>query len=270
LVLKFLNALTDRIILGIRFWLKAKHRHGRGIHPPFAYEFISRVVFGKPVSGLEGIEDLRRTLLGNRDTIRVTDHGTGSVRGLDKERSIRDLVKHTTVSAKKGQLLARIARYMGRPLILELGTGTGLSCLYMGMSNPQARILTCEGSTAIASLAINNIRDLEVSNIEVYNDVFLEWLPEVLTRVKEDLLVFIDGDHRGDRLMKYCSMIMDPGFSKAVLVLDDIHWSADMNRAWRTLINKEEVKLSLELYNTGILFLGYEIQKDHFIVSFYV
>ena len=266
--MKFLNVLIDQIILYIRFWVRARHREGRGIHPPFAYGFVSKAVFGKWVPGLEGIENLRKSLLRNRDILQVADHGTGSRLVPGNRRSIRKLVKSTAVNAKKGQLLARIAQFLRFSMILELGTGTGISSLYMGMSFPEAKILTCEGSPAIASLADINIRKMGVSNIEVHNDVFLEWLPGVLTRIQGDLLVFLDGDHQGGRLMKYYSMILESGFSKAVLVLDDIHRSGDMNRAWKILTKRDEVRLSLELFNTGIIFLGYDIQKGHFIVNF--
>jgi predicted O-methyltransferase YrrM len=141
--------------------------------------------------------------------------------------------------------------------VVELGTGTGISSLYLGMACPRSRILTCEGSPAIARLAGENIREMEVNNIAVACDVFLSWLPEALRQVSGELLLFLDGDHRGEHLLHYCSMVFNAGISRAVLVLDDIHWSAGMNRAWKQLVKSEEVSLSLELYNTGILLYGF-------------
>lgn len=261
--------LIDQIILSVRFRARARHRQGRGVHPPFAYEFIREVVFGKDLPGLEGIENLRRTLRGNRGTLKVLDLGAGSRQGPGELRSIRKLVKYTAVNAKKGRLLARIARHLQFPLMIELGTGTGISSLYLGLSCPQARVLSCEGSPAIAALARQNIRQMQVSNIEVHDAVFLEWLPRVLSQSAGELFVFLDGDHRGERMLQYCDMIIDSCLSGAVIVLDDIHWSGDMNLAWKTLLKRSEISLSLELYNTGIVFCGYDIQKGHFLVNFY-
>jgi len=107
-----------------------------------------------------------------------------------------------------------------------------------------------------------------LSNIEVGNGVFMDWLPGAIEHSPGEVLFFLDGDHRGERLMQYCSMIFQSGLRKAVLVLDDIHWSADMNRAWKILVKSEDITLSLELFNTGILFYGYAIQRDHFILNF--
>jgi len=235
------------------------------VHPPFAFEFIREVVFGEDVGGLERIEDLRNALLRNGKMLPISDLGAGSGKEI---RSIKKLVKNTAIPAKKGRLLARIARHLKFKHLIELGTGTGISCLYMGLACPVLKIQTCEGSFSIADLARENIRKLGATNIEVYNQSFRKWLPGVMEESGEELLVFLDGDHRGERMLEYAGMLIDSGDSKKVLVLDDIHWSVDMNRAWKKLVKLDEISLSLELYNTGIVFIHYTIQKEHFIVNF--
>ena len=109
---------------------------------------------------------------------------------------------------------------------------------------------------------------MAVSNIEVFNQNFTEWLPGVLNQTPSGLSIFIDGDHRGRRLLRYFKMITGSGCSKTVVIMDDIHWSIDMYRAWRTIIKGMEVSLSLELFNTGVVFIGYNIQKNHYIINF--
>ncbi|MFC2115525.1 O-methyltransferase [Bacteroidota bacterium] len=266
--MKLPTVLMEQLLLYVQYRTRAGHRKGRGVHPPFAYEFIREAVFGRDPPGLEGIMDLVETLLGNRNTLEVSDLGAGSRLGGGTRKSIRELVKHTAVGSKKGRLLARIAQYFHFSTMIELGTGTGISSLYLAKSCPNSKILSCEGSSEIAALARQNISQMGISNIEVHNDVFLKWLPRVLSQIAGDIFVFLDGDHRGEMLKQYCSMIIQSAPSKAVLVLDDIHWSKDMNLAWKELLNRSEISLSLELYNTGIIFLGYGIQQDHFVVDF--
>jgi hypothetical protein len=41
-----------------------------------------------------------------------------------------------------------------------------------------------------------------------------------------------------------------------------------MYAAWTKIRDFEQISLSMELGNTGILFTGYDVQKDHFIVRF--
>jgi len=275
-----MKVLIEKIILYIHFRIHAGHRKGRGVHPPFAFEFIREVVYGKDAGGLERIENLRDSLLRNRKVLPVTDMGAGAGKNLKasvselgegsgkETRSIRDLVKCTAIPAKKGRLLARIVRHMQLERMIELGTGTGISSLYMGLASPNSKIKTCEGSSSIAELARVNFRQMGANNIEVSNLSFREWLPGVLKESEEELIVFLDGDHRGEKMLEYSGMVINAGESRKILILDDIHWSKDMNRAWKKLIKLDEVSLSLELYNTGIVFIHYDVQKEHIIVNF--
>ena len=84
-------------MLYLNYRLRARHRKGRGIHPPFAYKIISEVIYGKDPDnlGLDRIEQHRQDLLRMTGSIVVEDYGAGSRRGLDRERRICDLVKHT-------------------------------------------------------------------------------------------------------------------------------------------------------------------------------
>jgi len=260
--------LLRQIILYIRHRLKAGHRKGSGVHPPFAFKFISEVIFGEKIPGLQGIEDLRISLSGNKELLEVSDHGAGSKLAAGEKRSVRKLVKHTAVSRKKGELLARISGFLDFPVILELGTGTGISSLYLAMGSPNSNVFSCEGSSAIGELAKDNVKGLGTKNISISVDTFMDWLPGMLNQKEGELLVFLDGDHRGDRLLHYCEQIMTSERQKRIIVLDDIHWSQDMFQAWRTLTERKEISLSLELFNLGIVFLGFEIQKGHYIIRF--
>ncbi|MFC2112270.1 O-methyltransferase [Bacteroidota bacterium] len=248
--------------------IRARHRKGRGIHPPFAYNFTREVVFGEVNAELKRIEELRKSLLVKRNKVRVSDKGAGSRKIKGEERRSGDVVRHTAVGTKKGQLLGRIAVSLGFPLILELGTGTGFSSMYMGMACPFSKVLTCEGSQTIADLARGNIQQMEINNIEVHNDDFANWLPRILNQFSGEMLVFIDGDHRGEKMMEYCDMIINSGNNKKVIILDDIHWSTDMYQAWKKLIKKDKVSLSLELFNIGIIFLSYPVQQNNFIIRY--
>jgi hypothetical protein len=138
----------------------------------------------------------------------------------------------------------------------------------MALGSPSSKILSCEGSEAIANLARRNADLVGTRNVSISTGRFVDWLPGALEQSGEELMVFLDGDHRGGRLLEYCRMIMEIGPAKILLVLDDIHWSADMYRAWKTLLAWNEISLSLELYNTGLAFLGYDIQRENYIVRF--
>jgi predicted O-methyltransferase YrrM len=257
-------------MLYLNYRLQARHRKGRGIHPPFAFEMVNGVIYGKgpDVPGLAKIEEYRHDLLNITETIPVEDHGAGSRSGGDNERRICDLVRNTAVSPRRGRLLTRLVEHLKPATMIELGTGPGIGSLYMALGNPGGRLHTCEGSPAIASLAERGFERLGVSNIEVHVGLFTEMLPGLLNQAGPDLFVFIDGDHREERLISYVSLILDSERQDLSIVMEDIHWSKGMYRAWKRIIKHPEISLSIELFNTGIVFVGEKIQKDHFVVIF--
>lgn len=257
-------------MLYLNYRLRARHRNGRGIHPPFAFQMVNGVIYGNmpDVPGLTKIEEYRLDLLNNTRTIPVEDHGAGSRRGGGRERRISELVRNTAVSPRRGRLLARLVDHLKPSKMIELGTGSGIGSLYMALGNPGGQLHTCEGSPAIARLAEEGFNKLGIGNIEVHKGLFAELLPGLLDQAARGLFVFIDGDHREDRLIFYVSRILDSETQGLVIVMDDIHWSKGMFRAWNKIIKHPEVSLSIELFNTGIVFAGKKIQKDHFVVIF--
>ena len=257
-------------MLYLNYRLRARHRNGRGIHPPFAYEMVSRVIYGKQsaVPGFAIIEAYRQDLLKNTGSIPVEDHGAGSRRGSGHEKRICDLVRRTAVSPRRGQLLGRLADHLRPASMIELGTGAGIGSLYLALANPEGRVHTCEGSPAIARLAENGFEKLGIGNIEVHMGLFDDMLPGLLKQAGPGSLIFIDGDHREERLVSYVSQALASERQDLTIVMDDIHWSEGMYRAWKRIIRRPEISLSIELFNTGIVFVRERIQKDHFIVIF--
>ena len=257
-------------MLYLNYRLRARHRNGRGIHPPFAFQIINGVIYGNmpDVPELAKIEKHRFDLLNMSGIIPVEDHGAGSRRRGDSERRICDLVRNTAISPKRGRLLARLVDHLKPATMIELGTGTGFGSLYMALGNPAGRLFTCEGSPAIARLAEEGFNKLGVGNIEVHKGLFAELLPGLINQAGPELFVFIDGDHREERLISYASRILDSESQNLSIVMDDIHWSKDMYRAWKRIIRHPQIRLSIELFNTGIVFVGEKIQKDHFVVIF--
>jgi predicted O-methyltransferase YrrM len=152
--------------------------------------------------------------------------------------------------------------------MVELGTGTGISSLYLALGNPDGQVHTCEGSPAIARLAEKGFERLGVGNIMVHTGLFADLLPGLLNLDVAGMLIFIDGDHREESLLSYVSLALASAIPDLVIVMDDIHWSRGMFRAWKSVLGRPEITLSIELFNTGIVFAKDDIQKNHFTVIF--
>lgn len=278
----------EQALLYISHLFSSRHRKGFGIHAPFAFEFVSGVIFGKDAASYDVIESIRREQVRSRQILEITDMGAGGKAAFRRKSSIPGnttsgkqlgrIVSGTSVSSKKGRLLGRIAAYLDYPDILELGTGPGFSSMYLGTASPSSNIHTCEGSERLAELAGKNISNAGLGNVDVSCAAFMDWLPMQLDEHPGKILIYLDGDHRGERLLDYTGLIMDSvgkntvgdreSDSRTVLVLDDIHWSRDMYLAWKQIVSEETVPLSFELFNLGIVFISFPVQPGRYKIRF--
>ena len=55
------------------------------------------------------------------------------------------------------------------------------------------------------------------------------------------------------------------GKEKSVVIIDDIHHSAEMKKAWEEIIKHELVYGSIDLFRCGILFFEPSLGKQHFV-----
>lgn len=81
-------------------------------------------------------------------------------------------------------------------------------------------------------------------------------------------LVFIDGDHQKDPTLAYFDQILPFLGPESVVVFDDIYWSWEMEQAWRLIQEHPRVRISLDLFRSGIVFIDPELPKRHYVLKF--
>jgi len=140
--------------------------------------------------------------------------------------------------------------------------------MYMGMAYDHCIIFSIEGCPTISELANLNIKRLGLKNTEIHTGPFKEILPFLLKKIQHPLLVFIDGDHSGEHLIQYYETILPFADENTLIVLDDIRWSECMEKAWKAIIIREEISISIDLFRMGILFLKKNIRKHHLLIKF--
>ena len=157
----------------IRYYLTASNGKGHGIHSPFVFEFVERVLNDtRSFYAYTRIERLRRALTSDARVLTVEDFGAGSATGNKKERRVADIARSAVKPRKYGQLLFRMAAYYKPHYILELGTSAGLTSAYLALADERAIVTTIEGSPSIAELARETFRKLGLSSIALYNRPF--------------------------------------------------------------------------------------------------
>ena len=196
------------------------------------------------------------------------DFGAGSHTNNNKKRSISSIAKNSSVNASKGRLLFRLANYFQPHTMLELGTSLGLSAMYLAGYSQNASLITLEGNPDSATIAKNNWEKTGIKNIECVTGNFHETLDPALKNLPNIDLAYIDGNHTYRATIDNCKKIMQRMHEDAVLILDDIHWSHEMKKAWDELSALPEISVSIDLFDLGLLFFKKDQEKEHFILRF--
>jgi predicted O-methyltransferase YrrM len=231
---------------------------------PFIRAFSENILHNKTVyPEFSAIEAYRSEIYSNHDQLYAPDPGAGS-RCRCKTNTLGEKARASSVKPGYGRLLFHLARIYRPERIIELGTGAGISTLYLASGNPEVRIITVEGNKQLAEVASRSFFARGLQQIIVINDTFDHVLPELVRFATADSLIYIDGNHSFDATIRYFNLLGEACGYKCIMVLDDINWSGEMARAWRTITDSEHPGIVLDLFQLGILFLGYGVEQQKF------
>ena len=195
--------------------------------------------------------------------------GQASVTSKTNQRSVASIAKNAAKPKKFGQLLYRMVKKYQPDTIIELGTSLGITTSYLSIAKPHTKIITMEGSPAIAAAAKENFKELKLDNISLAEGNFDHTLSSVLSDLPPVDFCFIDGNHRQEPTVRYFQQLLPKMGNDSILIFDDIHWSKEMEQAWETIKQHDAVRCSIDLFFIGIVFFrqGFK-EKQHFEIRF--
>jgi len=200
---------------------------------------------------IRALAELRRRLRGSREP--AAPPGTDPVSGHSIGNRYRASKSHLGAL-----LLFHLVRQFRPARCLELGTNLGVSAAYQAAAlalNGGGELHTVERSPALAGHAREHLAALGVA-AEVHVGLFSAVLPALLARTSPLDYVFVDGHHDGPATVGYFAQIhpaLSPG---ALVVFDDIAWSAGMTEAWRNIRADPRVRVAVGLGTMGVCIVG--------------
>ena len=210
------------------------------------------------------IEQIRKQFTGNPTPVTILDFGAGDP---DSQRSEEEMTRGAASATTYGEiclgskpalwalLLFKLIRTIQPEAAIELGTCIGISAAYQSAAqelNGKGRLITIEGSEAIAGLAEKNLQSLGLSHADIFCGTFKEVLPGILEKTSAVDYVFIDGHHDEQATIAYFELLLPYLSPGAVVVFDDISWSSGMRRAWEKVRNHTAVSFAVDLKMLGI------------------
>lgn len=241
----------------IRFYSAALTKYQ--LHSPFVYELAQVVLDDKRwYYAFRDVEIIRRKMLSSEVMLDVQDFGAGASR----RRALPEIVRRAASSSRQGQQLFRLANWAHPATILELGTSVGLGALYLQSGARSARLLSLEGSAALAAVARTNLDALgfqQQSNI--LTGPFEDTLQPALDQLQVLDFAYFDGNHRQAPTLAYFEQCLRYAQAKTVFVFDDVHWSEDMEAAWRQIQQHPRVTLTLDFWGLSLAFINPDFKQ---------
>jgi len=218
---------------------------------------------------VERIETARRELIRSAQTITVDDYGAGSAQltlsdeemaqGRAYETRVGTLCRACSKPYFWSLLLFKLIRQFQPTRCVELGTCVGISASYQGaalaLNGQQGTLTTIEGSQQTASVAARGLGDLGLEEVSVVVGRFQDALPGVLEAQQPIDYVFVDGHHDQQATVAYFEMVYPYLSETALVVFDDISWSAGMRSAWEHIAGDPRIALAVDLSAVGVCLL---------------
>lgn len=244
-------------------WLEAVDEHS--LHSPFFFDLYTKQIKPAVADGqFRHIEVLRQKLLHDQREITVRDLGSG--KGKKTRRRISHIARTSLSSPRYSAIFCRLAQYFGLTCIIELGTSFGINTLYLA-ERSDASVTTFEGAPTVADIAALTFEFAGRHNIDLIVGNINRTLPLFLHQIRRVDLAFIDANHLYEPTLQYFEWILKKVHEKSILIIDDIHYSPETERAWRMIKSNRLVYGSADLYRCGIVFFDPSLNKQHVILQ---
>lgn len=197
----------------------------------------------------------------------MTDFGAGSRVNSSSKRTVAEIAKNSSTPPKFSALLGELITHFRFTNIIELGTSLGLNTLYLS-DDSETKVITFEGDPSLARLAEKHFTQLSRKNILLVEGNIDETLEVEIEKLKSIDLAYIDANHRYEPSLRYYELVRTKCHEKSLIVLDDIHWSKEMNQAWNEIKNRPEVIVSIDLFEGGLLFFDPKLTPGDYVLRF--
>ena len=253
----------------LHYLTKAKTKHA--VHSPFVFELITQV-FEDHSHRKEyaAIERQARALRRNNNVIETVDFGavSGKTNYTTQFRKVSKIAALAGIPARQGRLLFRLMEYLKPNNIIELGSSVGISTMYQALGHPKSKMISIEGCASTAAYAQESTQIVKAKNVNFLIGRFEHMLPRALEGMETVDYAFIDGNHAYIPTLQYFKQLLPKATNNTLFIFHDIHWSADMERAWAEIQSTPEVTLTIDLFFMGMVFFRKEMPTQHFTLRF--
>ncbi|MFR9165467.1 MAG: class I SAM-dependent methyltransferase [Dysgonomonas sp.] len=217
---------------GLRLYYKVRHHRGHGIHSPFVYNLITRVIEEKLL--YYKYKDIQETVYNCQE--------------INKKVTKYDLLSF------------RLVNYFNPVNILELGAGYGINALCLTAPSGKINCTSVELSPKRAEIAKLLLKGWN-GNIKLYTQ------KDFPLEEKTDC-VYINLNYYFPDIESLMACLFKHTHEESFLIIKGIRTNKRNYLLWMQLRKSEKTTVSLDLYHEGILFFNPKLYKRNYKISF--
>ena len=238
------------LVSGIRLYRKLRYRKGHGVHSPFVYNLITKVIEEKAsFYAFDEIEKYRKELLSQKNDLSI-------------------LTTKEAQSREYGALLFRIVNFFKCQSVLQIGSSTGIMSLYLAMASKHCDCFALEERPNILCAIKDFVLAHNLDKFHFVEGNSKEALMKFQSTSTQMDLIFINQLPESMTVEELYSLCQSLRHKETVLIINEIKRNKNMNKLWLMMRNHPQSRVSIDLFALGILFFDDKLHKKHYKTYF--
>jgi predicted O-methyltransferase YrrM len=222
----------------IKLYRKLRYRKGFGVHSPFTYNLITKVIEEKtPYYIFDEIEQFRK---------RFPQH---------KEAQHKNY----------GVLLFRLVHFFKCRTVLQIRAYSGILSLYLSMaSRKHCTCYALEENAGLLEVVKAFAEQQRLENLHFMEGEYADNLEKLKSCIPTFDLVFINQSENPEKTLEAMELSKYFIGEKSILIVDGISNNKKMKEIWKNIKNHPQTSVTIDLFALGIVFFDKKLHKQHY------
>jgi predicted O-methyltransferase YrrM len=227
-----------------------RRRHGHGVHSPFAYSLITKVIEEHhPYYAYQEIEQFHRDLLSS-------DH------------PLRAITSQETQSKQYGAFLFRLVNFFHSQSVLQIGATTGVMSLYLTMvARRQGACYLLENRPNVMDALQTFAMQHELSKLHFLEGEIIDCLQQVQQATPKVDLLYINYLPPSVNIERLKPVFLPLLGKQSILVIDHIK-DKKRKELFRSFRAHPTATVTVDMKHLGLVFFSDTLHKQHYKIHF--